>query len=92
MIDISLLSHPLTKTTDSSTHLMLHFLKVTEQYFQENGYLPQPATLPDMHTTTANYIELKNVYKEEHSRCVRELCNKILDQCPNIEVEENTIS
>ncbi len=43
---------------------MIVFLKAVGAFLKKNQCLPQPTVLPDMHTATANYIELKNVYKE----------------------------
>ena len=71
---------------------MIMFLKAAKVYLKNNNCLPQPTTLPDMHTSTANYIELKNVYKEEHHRSVQEICKTIHEWFPNADLSPEQIS
>ena len=92
MIDINLFDHPLTEKCNENSHLMILFLKAAGVYLKQHKCLPQPTILPDMHTSTANYIELKNVYKSEHHRCVKEICSMINEDFPAVKVDEGTIS
>lgn len=39
------------------------FLKAVDIFYKTFKYLPQPIRVPDIHTSTKDYIELVNVYK-----------------------------
>ena len=77
MIDISILDNPQVINASPQSHSLLRFLNAVGKFFKETGKLPQPTVLPDMHTTTVSYIELKQVYKTQHNRDIEKLSEYI---------------
>lgn len=73
MVDINILEHPEVIKATNESHILLRFLNAVGKFYKETRKLPQPTVLPDMHTTTINYIELKAVYKQEHQRDIKKL-------------------
>lgn len=52
----------------TQTQFIYIFLKAVKQFMSKhNGSLPQIVRLPDISTSTKDYIELKNIYKQQHS-------------------------
>lgn len=71
-------------------------------FYKENKSLPQTTDLPDMHTSTANYLRLKEVYKEQHSKDLdkivelmgenvdRETISSYINNIQNLNIQEFT--
>ena len=87
MVDINILEHPEVLNCTQQSHSLLRFLNAVGKFHKESGKLPQPTVLPDMHTTTANYIALKEVYKKQHYQDVQKLMGLIGEG-----VDEATVS
>jgi hypothetical protein len=58
---------------------VLQFLRACGRFYKDNASLPQPTQLPDMHTSTRIYLELKQVYRQEHELDVTRLQQILLE-------------
>jgi hypothetical protein len=92
MIDIGLLSHQMVTSSNKDSHPMAKFLYAANTMFTETGQLPQPTEMPDMHTTTEGFINLKNIYKQKHSEDVNKLCEIIAQHFGDTETDKSLIS
>lgn len=61
---MSIFDNVFVQNADKTSSKLPIFLKACCYYYKQTGSLPQPTVLPDISTTTANYIDLKDVYKE----------------------------
>ncbi len=67
-------------------------MKAVSIYYQKNKQIPQPTNLPDIHTSSALYIELKHAYKKHHQSSKTEVINILKDQFPNSKIDEDLVS
>lgn len=64
--DISIFENPHVAAANADSPAILQFLRACGHFYKTNGGLPQPTQLPDLHTSTRIYLELKQVYRQQH--------------------------
>ena len=71
--DITLLDSPYVLEASKDSSHALQFLLACRTFYQRHNGLPQTTKLPDMHTSTKQYLELKQIYRHQHEIDIAEL-------------------
>lgn len=56
------------------------------------GHLPLNPTLPDMHSTTSNYLQLQQLYKQKSEKDIATVSRHVRDIASELGLEEHAIS
>lgn len=90
--DISIFENLHVTAANADSLAILQFLRACGHFYKTNGGLPQPTQLPDMHTSTRIYLELKQVYRQQHELDIARLQEILLELTGANKLANNQIS